>query len=70
MSTTHVVRRPLRYLSAVLLTALIGGLLSVRLVAVQASDDGAKTRSISTLSDGNRIIEEIIAPPRGLILDR
>ncbi|MFM8997652.1 MAG: penicillin-binding transpeptidase domain-containing protein, partial [Candidatus Limnocylindrus sp.] len=42
----------------------------VRLVAVQASDDGAKTRSISTLSDGNRIIEEIIAPPRGLILDR
>jgi penicillin-binding protein 2 len=37
---------------------------------VQASGDGAATRSITTLSDGNRIIEEIIAPPRGLILDR
>jgi penicillin-binding protein 2 len=37
---------------------------------VQASGDGATTRSITTLSDGNRIIEEIIAPPRGLILDR
>ena len=70
MSSTHVIRRPLRYASAVVLTALIGGLLSVRLVTVQASGDGAATRSISTLSDGNRIIEEIIAPPRGLILDR
>ena len=70
MSSTHVIRRPLRYISAVVLTALIGGLLSVRLVTVQASGDGATTRSITTLSDGNRIIEEIIAPPRGLILDR
>ena len=70
MSNTHVIRRPLRYVSAVVLTALIGGLLSVRLVAVQASGDGAATRSITTLSDGHRIVEQIIAPPRGLILDR
>jgi penicillin-binding protein 2 len=70
MSTTHVIRRPLRYLSAVVLTALIGGLLSVRLVAVQANSDGAATRNLTTLSDGHRIIEQIIAPPRGLILDR
>ena len=70
MSTNHVMRRPLRYLSAVVLTALVGALLSVRLVAVQANSDGAATRNLTTLSDGHRIIEQIIAPPRGLILDR
>lgn len=70
MSTTHVLRRPLRYLSAVVLTALVGGLLSARLIAVQVSDGGNGSRGLTVLSDGHRIIEQIIAPPRGLILDR
>ncbi len=70
MSSTHTYRRPLRYLAAAVLTALISGLLSVRLIAV-GSDGGATTsRGVSTLANGHRIIEEYIAPPRGVILDR
>jgi len=70
MSSTHITRRPLRYLSAAILTALISGLLGVRLIAVQATSDGTSSRGMTMLGDGHRVIEEIIAPPRGLILDR
>ena len=70
MSSTHTNRRPLRYVAAVTLTVLISGLLSVRLISIQATADGAESITYNTLADGHRIIEESIAPPRGLILDR
>ncbi|MEI6270737.1 MAG: penicillin-binding protein 2 [Chloroflexota bacterium] len=70
MSSTHTNRRPLRYVAAVTLTVLISGLLSVRLISIEATADGAESITYNTLADGHRIIEESIAPPRGLILDR
>ena len=70
MSVTQVYKRPLRYLVAAIVTALASGLLSLRLIAVEADGGNATSRGFTALADGHRVIEEIIAPPRGLILDR
>ena len=70
MSSTQIYKRPLRYLTAAIFTALLSGLLSARLVAVEVGGGGTSSRDFNTLADGHRVIEEIIAPPRGLILDR
>jgi penicillin-binding protein 2 len=70
MSLTHHNKRPLRYIAAAALTVFVSGLLSLRLIAVEADGNSGAVRGISSLPDGHRVIEEIIAPPRGLILDR
>ena len=70
MSSTQIYKRPLRYLVAAVFTALLSGLLSARLIAVEVGGGGASSRDFNTLADGHRVIEEVIAPPRGLILDR
>ena len=70
MSSTHIYKRPLRFLAAAIFTVLLSGLLSARLVAVEVGGGGASSRDFNTLADGHRVIEEVSAPPRGLILDR
>jgi len=62
-------RRPLRFLSAALAILLTFGGLGGRLMLIQfgaASSSG----SASVVARGHRVVEELITPARGLVLDR
>jgi penicillin-binding protein 2 len=62
-------RRPLRFIAAALVVLLTFGGLGGRLLLIQL---GATTASSTTtaVARGHRIVEEIITPARGLVLDR
>ena len=62
-------RRPLRYFAAALVLLLTFGGLGGRLMLIQF---GATTSSgtTNTVARGHRIVEELITPARGLVLDR
>jgi len=62
-------RRPLRFFAAALVVLLTFGGLGGRLLLIQL---GATTASSTTtaVARGHRIVEEIITPARGLVLDR
>jgi penicillin-binding protein 2 len=62
-------RRPLRFIAAALVVLLTLGGLGGRLLLIQL---GATTASSTTtaVARGHRIVEEIITPARGLVLDR
>ena len=62
-------RRPLRFFAAALVVLLTFGGLGGRLLLIQL---GATTASSTTtaVARGHRIVEEIITPARGLVMDR
>jgi penicillin-binding protein 2 len=62
-------RRPLRFIAAALVVLLTFGGLGGRLLLIQL---GATTASSTTtaVARGHRIVEEIITPARGLVMDR
>lgn len=62
-------RRPLRFIAAALVVLLTFGGLGGRLLLIQL---GATTASSATtaVARGHRIVEEIITPARGLVMDR
>jgi penicillin-binding protein 2 len=62
-------RRPLRFIAAALVVLLTLGGLGGRLLLIQL---GATTASSTTtaVARGHRIVEEIITPARGLVMDR
>ena len=62
-------RRPLRFFAAALVLLLTFGGLGGRLILIQF---GATTSSstTNTVARGHRIVEELITPARGLVLDR
>ena len=62
-------RRPLRFFAAALVVLLTFGGLGGRLMLIQL---GATTSSGTTtaVARGNRIVEELITPARGLVYDR
>jgi penicillin-binding protein 2 len=62
-------RRPLRFIAAALVVLLTFGGLGGRLLLIQL---GATTASSTTTAAarGHRIVEEIITPARGLVMDR
>ena len=62
-------RRPLRFIAAALVVLLTFGGLGGRLLLIQL---GATTASSTTtaVARGHRVVEEIITPARGLVMDR
>jgi penicillin-binding protein 2 len=62
-------RRPLRFFAAVLVVVLTFGGLGGRLMLLQLGATGT-SNTTSTVARGNRIVEELITPARGLVYDR
>ncbi|MEY4388308.1 MAG: hypothetical protein RLZZ432_27 [Chloroflexota bacterium] len=68
--TTALLRRPPRFVATALAALLVFGGLGVRLVALQLGDGGSGGGRVGMLPNGHRIVEQQIAPSRGLIVDR
>ena len=62
-------RRPLRFFTAALVVLLTFGGLGGRLLLIQLGAN-ASSGTTSVVARGHRIVEEIITPARGLVLDR
>jgi cell division protein FtsI/penicillin-binding protein 2 len=62
-------RRPLRFFSAALIVLLTFGGLGGRLLLTQFGAT-ASSGTTTTVARGHRVIEELITPARGLVLDR
>jgi len=62
-------RRPLRFFTAALVLLITFGGLGSRLMLVQFGAS-ASSGTTSTVARGHRIVEELITPARGLVLDR